>query len=331
MEEPMKFASLKAKSRDGRLVLVARDLKLAVAPAEAPNLQYVLDNWDEVTPSLQTLYAELNAGRAAGSFPFDPAQAWAPLPRAYQWLDCSSFLAHGRLLDRAFGIPPIPKSDTIPITVQGAGDAFLGPYDDAPFPDESEGIDFEAEFGVILGDVPMGVGLAQAAQSIRLAVVLNDWGLRALQKFEMQRGFGLIHCKPATSFAPVAVTLDELGEDWRDEKIHLRMHVSYNDQAFGHPSGGAMDFKVSQLIVNAARTRELRAGTVLGFGTTSEGDPKRVGSACLAEKRGQDIIDFGEPRTPFMKFGERVRIEAKNAQGDSIFGAIDQKAVRAPS
>ncbi|MGC3979762.1 MAG: fumarylacetoacetate hydrolase family protein [Steroidobacteraceae bacterium] len=324
----MKFASLKSPSRDGQLVLVSRDLKQAVATPNMPNLQYALDHWDAVTPALEQLYADLNAGKAVGAFAFDPQQALAPLPRAYQWLDCSSFLAHGRLLDRAFGIPPIPQSDTVPITVQGSGDAFLGPHDDSPFPNEAEGIDFEAEFGVILGDVPMSVSQQDAAKHIRLAVVLNDWGLRALQKFEMQRGFGLIHCKPATSFAPVAVTLDELGNDWRDEKIHLRMHVTYNDQAFGHPSGGAMDFKVSQLIVNAARTRELRAGTVLGFGTTSEGDPKGVGSACLTEKRGQDIIDFGEPRTPFMKFGERVRIEAKDAQGNSIFGAIDQRAVK---
>lgn len=324
----MKFASLKGPSRDGRLVLVSRDLTRAVAPPEVPNLQYALDHWDSVTPALETLYAALNAGKAEGAFAFDPQQVLAPLPRAYQWLDCSSFLAHGRLLDRAFGIPPIPQSDTVPITVQGAGDAFLGPHDDSPFPNEAEGIDFEAEFGVILGDVPMGVGLADAARHIRLAVVLNDWGLRALQKFEMQRGFGLIHCKPATSFAPVAVTLDELGDDWRDEKIHLRMHVTYNGQPFGQPSGGAMDFKVSQLIVNAARTRELRAGTVLGFGTTSEGDPRGVGSACITEKRGQDIIEFGEPRTPFMKFGERVRIEAKDAAGRSVFGAIDQRAVK---
>ncbi len=324
----MKFATLKSKSRDGRLVLVSRDLKLAVETPNVPNLQFALDHWDEVAPALEKLYAELNAGNAAGAFTFDPHAAHAPLPRAYQWLDCSSFLAHGRLLDRAFGIPPIPMSDTVPITVQGTGDAFLGPYDDAPFPVEAEGIDFEAEFGVILGDVPMGIKAENAGKCIRLAVVLNDWGLRTLQKFEMQRGFGLIHCKPATSFAPVAVTLDELGSNWKDEKIHLRMHVTYNGQPFGHPTGGAMDFKVSQLIVNAARTRELRAGTVLGFGTTSEGDPKGVGSACLTEKRGQDIIDFGEPRTPFMKFGETVRIEARDEQGNSVFGAIEQKAVQ---
>lgn len=324
----MKFASLKSTSRDGRLVLVSRDLRQALEVPGVPTLQYALDWWDKETPSLQRLYAELNAGRATGAFEFNPHEAQAPLPRAYQWLDCSSFLAHGRLLDRAFGIAPIPMSDTVPITVQGTGDAFLGPYDDVPFPVESEGIDFEAEFGLILGDVPMGVKAEAAPHSIRLAVVLNDWGLRTLQKFEMQRGFGLIHCKPATSFAPVAVTLDELGADWRDEKIHLRMHVEYNGKPFGHPSGGAMDFKASQLIVNAARTRELRAGTVLGFGTTSEGDPRGVGSACLTEKRGQDIIDFGEPRTPFMKYGERVRIEARDAAGNSMFGAIDQRAVK---
>ncbi|HTP38269.1 MAG TPA: fumarylacetoacetate hydrolase family protein [Steroidobacteraceae bacterium] len=324
----MKFATLKSHSRDGRLVLVSRDLRQALEIPGVPNLQYALDRWDQEAPSLQRQYLELNTNRARGAFDFDPQAAHAPLPRAYQWLDCSSFLAHGRLLDRAFGIAPIPMSDTVPITVQGAGDAFLGPYDDVPFPVESEGIDFEAEFGVILGDVPMGVTAAQAVNCIRLAVVLNDWGLRTLQKFEMQRGFGLIHCKPATSFAPVAVTLDELGNDWRDEKIHLRMNVEYNGKPFGHPSGGAMDFKASQLIVNAARTRELRAGTVLGFGTTSEGDPKGVGSACLTEKRGQDIIDFGEPRTPFMKYGERVRIEAFDAAGNSMFGAIDQRAVK---
>lgn len=324
----MKFATLKSSSRDGQLVLVSRDLKMAVLTPEVPNLQYALDHWDQVVPALQKLSDDLNAGRVVGAFVFDPTRCHAPLPRAYQWLDCSSFLMHGRLLDRAFGIPPIPQADTVPITVQGTGDAFLGPYDDAPFPKEEEGIDFEAEFGVILGDVPMGVSEAEAAKHVRLAVVLNDWGLRALQKFEMQRGFGLIHCKPATSFAPVAVTLDELGDNWCDEKIHLRMHVTYKGEHFGHPSGGAMDFKVSQLIVNAARTRELRAGTVLGFGTTSEGDPKKVGSACLTEKRGQDVIDFGEPRHPFMKFGETVRIEAKDEQGNSMFGAIEQKAIK---
>jgi fumarylacetoacetate (FAA) hydrolase len=324
----LKFATLKAAGRDGRLIMVSRDLAHAVHADAAPTLQAALDRWAEVKDALESQYRALNADEAPGSFAFDPAQALAPLPRAYQWLDASSYLKHGRLLDQAFNIAPIPQADVVPIMYQGGSDSFLPPVGAVPFVNEADGIDFEAEFALILGDVPLGAQAEQVGDSVRLVVLINDWSLRNLQKFEMMRGFGPIHAKPATGFAPVAVTPDELGEAWRDERIHLRVQVSWNDQPFGHPDGGAMDYRYSQLIAHAARTRELRAGAILGFGTVSEGEPDKVGSACIAERRGFEVILHGAPKTEFMKFGDRVRIEVLGADGASVFGAIDQTVAK---
>ncbi len=323
----MKLASLKAKSCDGKLVVVSRDLSLYV---EAPvaTMQAALDDWDTVAPDLQTLSDRLNAGEAAGQ-PFDPAQCLPPLPFARQWLDGSSFLLHGRLLDKAFGIDAIVDAATIPIMYQGASDAFIGPRDAAAFVDDAHGIDFEAELGMIIGDVPAGADREMARGALRLMVLINDWSCRALQPYEMKRGFGLIHSKPITGFAPVAVTPDELGSAFADERLNMRVHVWRNDGPFGHPSAGGMDFGYSQLITHAARTRPLKAGTIIGWGTTSEGNPDLVGSACITEKRGQEIIDHGKPSLPFMAFGERVKIEVYGEDGRSVFGAIEQTVVKA--
>ena len=326
----MKLATLKSASRDGRLVVVSRDLSLAIDAAPiATTLQDALDRWDVAAPALERLAAVLEEGKATDAFAFDPRDATAPLPRAHQWLDGSSFLAHGRLLDKAFNIDPIPQADVIPIMYQGGSDAFLAATDDAAFLSEADGIDFEAEFAIVVGDVPMGGTAQQAVGAVRLVLLANDWSLRNLQRFEMMRGFGPIHAKPSTAFAPVAVTPDELGQAWRDGRIHLPVLVAWNDRPFGKPNAGAMDYRYSQLIAHAARTRPLRAGTIIGFGTTSEGAPERVGSACIAERRGWEIIQSGQPATPFMTFGQTVRIEVIGEDGASVFGAIDQKVVRA--
>lgn len=327
----MKLATLRSDRRDGRLHIVSRDLSRAVPAEAALTMQAALDDWDVVSPRLRAQYEALCAGEEPGAFAFDPEQALAPLPRAAQWLDASSFLLHGRLLDKAFNIPPIPQADVIPIMYQGGGDAFLAARQSAAFPDEADGIDFEAEFALILGDTPMGPSDAQCDGAIRLVMLANDWSLRNLQRFEMMRGFGPIHAKPATAFAPVAVTPDELGDDWVRGRIERPVTVHWNGDLFGTPSGAAMDFHYRTLIQHAARTRELRAGTVLGFGTVSEGDPERVGSACIAERRGFEVIRDGQPSTPFMRYGERVRIECFDREGASIFGAIDQDVVRNPN
>ncbi|MFT4077596.1 MAG: fumarylacetoacetate hydrolase family protein [Asticcacaulis sp.] len=326
----MKLASLKARSRDGQLVVVSRDLTSYVdAGVIAPTLQAALDEWETLAPELAALYEALNAGKISNAKPFDPAECLPPLPFPRQWLDGSSFLMHGRLLDKAFGIDPIVDAATIPIMYQGASDAFIGPREDAGFVDDSHGIDFEAELGMIVGDMPAGVDRETALPALRLMVLLNDWSCRALQPYEMKRGFGLLHSKPITACAPVAVTPDEFGEAFANERLDLRVNVWRNGEAFGHPSAGGMDFGYTQLITHAARTRPLKAGTLIGWGTTSEANPHVVGSACITEKRGQEIIDHGKPSLPFMHFGETVKIEVFGNDGQSVFGAIEQTVVSA--
>ena len=325
----MKLASLK-HGRDGRLVVVSRDLTWAVDERSiAPTMQVALENWDEVADKLTALFDALQAGKAADAFAFDPAQAAAPLPRAYQWLDGSAFTAHGDLMVQAFRLKENPQPPGAPLIYQGGSDDFLGPRDDAPFPSEEQGVDFEGEFAVVLSDTPMGVSRQQAPRFVRLLMLANDWSLRALAPGEMKTGFGWLQSKPSTSFSPVAVTPDELGASWKDGRIHLPLLVYWNDGDFGRPSGAAMTFDFYHLIEHAAATRRLRAGTILGSGTVSEGAPDKVGSACIAEQRGFETLYQGGPKTPFMKFGDRVRMEALDPAGASIFGAIDQKVARA--
>lgn len=325
----MKFATLPGAGTDGRLVLVSQDLRHAVdaAPIAATLLDAIV-RWDDVAPKLQARYDNLNAGKAAGAFAFDPATCMAPLPRSPQWCDGSAFLNHGRLMERAFNTPPIPDFDTIPVMYQGASDDFLGPTENVPMPAEADGIDFEGEFGVIVGRVPMGVSPARALEYVRLIVQINDWSLRAFGPREMKSGFGFLQAKPSTSFAPVVVTPDELGANWRDGRVHLRLHVEWNGQRFGHPCGSEMNFSFADLIAHAARTRRLSAGTIIGSGTVSNCS-RTAGSACIAERRVIEIVDEGIAKTAFMRFGDRVRMVARNAEGVEPFGVIDQQVVQA--
>ena len=325
----MKFATVSDGGANGRLLLVSRDLRHAIdAAPSADSLLDALERWDEVAPDLQARYDALNAGAAAGMRPFDPAACAAPLPRSPQWCDASAFLNHGRLMEQAFNTPPIPEFDSVPVMYQGASDDFLGPASDVPLPDEADCIDFEGEFGVIVGRVPMGVSATDALKSVRLLVQLNDWSLRAFGPREMKTGFGFLQAKPSTSFAAVAITPDELGEHWRDGRIHLRLHVEWNDQWFGHPHGREMNFCFGELIAHAARTRKLSAGTIVGSGTVSNVG-RDAGSACIAERRVIEMIDEGSARTHFMHFGDRVRMTARDDAGQAPFGTIDQRVVRA--
>jgi fumarylacetoacetate (FAA) hydrolase len=325
----MKLATYRDGTPDGRLLVVSRDLRLAVdATAIARNLLAALERWDDVAPRLHALSDAVNGGREAGVFDFEPARCMAPLPRTFQWCDASAFLNHGRLMERAFNTAPIPDFDTVPVMYQGASDDFLGPHDDVPLPDEALGIDFEGEFGVVVDRVPMGATPAQALAAVRLVVQLNDWSLRALGPREMKSGFGFLQAKPSTSFAPVAVTPDELGDAWRDGRVHLDLEVEWNGASFGHPNGREMNFGFGELVAHAARTRRLGAGTIVGSGTVSNAD-RAVGSACIAERRVIEIIDHGEPRTGFMRFGDRVRMCARGATGDAPFGVIEQRIVHA--
>lgn len=322
----MKFATL----RDGRLLIVSRDQNHALnATHVAASLLDALQRWDAVEQPLAELYAALNAGSATGAQPFDPAACGAPLPRSPQWLDGSAFLNHGRLMEEAFNSPPIPLFDSVPVMYQGASDDFLGPHDDVPLPTEADGIDFEGEFGVVTGPVPMGVSPEAALGCVRLVVQINDWSLRALGPHEMKTGFGFLQAKPSTAFAPVAVTPDELGDAWRDGRVQMRLQVQWNGERFGEPHGGEMNFHFGQLVAHAARTRRLTAGSIVGSGTVSNVS-RSAGSACIAERRVIEKIDQGEIRTGFMKFGDRVRMQALFEDGrPGPFGVIDQRVVPA--
>jgi len=323
----MKLASLKG-GKNGRLVVVSRDLQQSVsAQAIAPTLLDAVERWTECEPRLQQLYARLNAGHVDGASAFDPRQAAAPLPRAPQWCDGSAFLNHGRLMETAFKLAPIPDMETIPLIYQGGSDDFLGATDDVPLPDEAHGIDFEGEYGVILRDVPLGASPQLARERIALLVQVNDVSLRAFGPREMKTGFGFFQAKPSSSFAPVAVTPDEIGEHWRNARVHLDLHVEYNSEWFGNPNGAEMNFGFDDLVAHAAATRRLSAGTIIGSGTVSNAGGQK-GSACIAERRAIETIEHGMPKTPFMRFGDRVRMEARQ-DGHCVFGAIDQRIVRA--
>lgn len=323
----MKLATLKDGSRDGRLVVVSRDLTRAVgAEGIAPTMQSALENWQAAAPLLEKHFRALNAGDAPDAFAFDPAAAMAPLPRAYQFVDGSAFLNHGDIMEAAYKVT-VKKEPGVPILIQRQGDAFLGPCDDYPFPSEADNGDFEGEFAVILDDVPMGVGADAALSHIKLLTIFNDMSMRAHLFRELSMGFGFIQAKPATVFAPVAVTPDELGEVWRDGRIHLDLRVFRNGEWFGNPNGREMDFSFGQLVSHLAYNRRLGAGTIVGSGTVSNKAYREVGSACLAERRAMEVIDCGEPRTPFLKFGEQLRFEVLAEQGGSVFGAIDHRMV----
>ncbi|MFN7431737.1 MAG: fumarylacetoacetate hydrolase family protein [Betaproteobacteria bacterium] len=321
----MKLATLRDGSRDGQLVVVSRDLTIAHHASHiASRLQQSLDDWGFIAPQLNDLYVTLNEGRARHAFAFDPAQCLAPLPRAYQWADGSAYVNHVELVRRARGAEMPQSFWTDPLMYQGGSDDLLGPMEDIVCADEAWGIDFEAEVAVVTDDVPMGTAAAAAGAHVRLVMLVNDVSLRNLIPPELAKGFGFFQSKPATAFSPVAVTPDELGEAWDGRKLNLPLVVYWNGERVGSAHAGTdMVFDFPQLIAHAARTRNLRAGSIVGSGTVSNKDASR-GYSCIAEKRALEMIADSKPSTEFMKYGDRVRIEMFDGAGRSIFGAIDQ-------
>ena len=334
----MKLASLK-HGRDGHLVVVSRDLQRAAdASHVVPTLQAALDDWDAAVPRLQEIADALEAGRIA-HLAFDPNKCAAPLPRAFQWADGSAYVNHVELVRKARGAEMPASFWTDPLMYQGGSDAFLGPTDPIKVVDEAYGIDFEGEIAVMLGDVAMAASPEQAARAIRLLVLVNDVSLRNLIAAELAKGFGFFHAKPSSAFSPVAITPDELGHAFDGAKLALPLLSYVNGALFGKPDAGVdMTFDFPTLIAHAAKTRPLSAGTIVGSGTVSNkdvgGGPGRpiaeggLGYSCIAEQRMVETIRAGKPQTPFLKFGDRVRIEMLDADGRSIFGAIDQTVVR---
>lgn len=314
----MRLATLRDGTRDGRLVVVSPDGQ-GCAAAPVATLQAALEAWDQAAPRLEAIAAFPDA--------LDPAAVMAPLPRAWQWLDGSAFQSHGDLMDAVLGITK-PKTDA-PLMYQGTSDRFYGPRDDVRFNDEALGIDFEGEFGVIVDFVPMGTSAADAMGHIKLIVQINDWSLRTLAGPEMKTGFGWVQAKPPCGMAPFAVTPDELGDAWRDGRVCLDLLVDWNGERFGAANGEPMGHGFHELVAHAARTRDLVAGTVIGSGTVSNANFREIGSSCIAERRGIEVIDEGAARTEFMRYGDTVRMEAVDKAGRAPFGALEQKVVRA--
>ena len=325
----MKLASLKEGGRDGTLIVVNRELSRAVrATGIASTLQAAMDDWANVAPRLAQLAERLGDDKAPGAFALNTAALAAPLPRAYQWADGSAYVVHVELVRKARGVEMPPSFWTDPLMYQGGSDSFIGPNDEIVMADEAWGIDFEGEIGVIVDDVPMGISATAARRHIKLVTILNDVSLRNVIVGELAKGFGFFHGKPATAFAPVAVTADELGDAWDGAKLDRPLISTLNGKEFGHPNAATdLTFDFGQLIAHAARTRHLEAGTIVGSGTVANRDAG-AGCSCIAERRVRETIDTGKPATPFMKFGDRIRIEMFDRAGKSIFGAIDQKVVK---
>ena len=345
----MKLATYKDGSRDGQLVVVSRDLKLAhYATGIAERLQQVLDDWNFISPQLQDLYDSLNRTGADGSnnspsstglarhaFPFDPKMCMAPLPRAYQWADGSAYINHVELVRLARNAEVPANYYTEPLMYQGGSDDFLGPCDDVLCADEAWGIDFEAELAVITGDIPMRCAPERALDGIRLIMLANDWSLRHLIPDELAKSFGFLQSKPATAFSPVAVTLDEIGDAWDMGRASLTVQSTWNGRKVGLcDAGKEMTFHFGQLIAHLCKTRNVRAGSIIGSGTISNRAVEKNGKkewvngySCIAEKRAIETILDGKPATGYMKFGDTIRIEAKGRDGSSVFGAIEQKVV----
>ncbi len=332
----MKLATYKDGSRDGQLVVVSRDLSTAhYATGIANHLQQVLDDWNFLSPQLQDLYDALNQGKARHAFPFDPQMCMAPLPRAYQWADGSAYINHVELVRLARNSEVPANYYTEPLMYQGGSDDFLGPCDDVVCVSEAHGIDFEAEVAVVTGDVPMGSTPEQALDGIRLVMLANDVSLRHLIPDELAKGFGFFQSKPATAFSPVAVTLDEFGDAWDQGRLGLTIQSVWNGRTVGMcDAGEEMTFHFGQLIAHICKTRNVRAGSIVGSGTVSNRATEVKGKkewtkgySCIAEKRAIETIQDGKPATDYMKFGDTIRIEMKGRDGQSMFGAIEQQIV----
>ncbi len=326
----MKLGTLKEGGRDGTLIVVSRDLSRAIrVPEIVATLQAALDDWDTVSAALQDVAAGLEAGPVDGEFAFDPSDVSSPLPRAYHWVDGSAYVNHVELVRKARGAEMPESFWHDPLVYQGGSDDFLGPRDDIPVPSEEFGIDMEAETAVITGDVPMGTSSEDAGKYIRLLMILNDVSLRNLIPGELAKGFGFYQSKPSTAFSPIAVTPDELGAAYSDGTFNLPLITHLNGEIFGQPDCGTdMTFNFNQLIAHVTKTRRLGAGAIIGSGTISNYD-RSNGSSCIAERRMLETIESGRPATPFMRFGDTVRIEMLDSDGNSIFGALDQKVIKA--
>jgi len=324
----MKLATLKDGSRDGQLAVVARDLSCAHhAAGIAGTMQRLLDDWNFLSPQLEDLYAALNDGKARHAFAFDPRQCMAPLPRAYQWVDGSAYLNHVERVRRARGAEMPASFHDDPLMYQGGSDDFLGATDDAVFASADWGIDFESELAVVTGDIAIGTSPDGALEGVRLLMLVNDWSLRELIPAELAKGFGFLQGKPATAFGPVAVTPDELGEAWQGGRVHLALESRWNGRRVGLTEAGPeMSFHFGRLIAHVAKTRRLRAGSIVGSGTVSNRDGSH-GVSCIAELRAIETLQGGAPSTPFMQFGDTIRIEMLGRDGLSVFGAIDQRVV----
>ncbi|MFQ2311352.1 fumarylacetoacetate hydrolase family protein [Aeromonas dhakensis] len=326
----MKLATLNNGKRDGALVVVSRDLSRAVrVPHLAATLQAALDEWAELAPKLTAVYQQLNDGACADAFPFDETACLSPLPRAYQWADGSAYVNHVELVRKARGAEMPESFWHDPLMYQGGSDSFLPPRGTIPMGSEEWGIDFESEIAVITDDVPMGTSPQAAAGHIKLLMLVNDVSLRNLIPGELAKGFGFFQSKPSSSFSPLAITPDELGDDWRDGKVHLPLETHLNGALFGAPDAGVdMTFNFYDLIAHAAKTRPLGAGCIIGSGTVSNYDRSR-GSSCLAELRMLEIIESGQATTPFLRFGDTVSIAMQDRNGMSLFGTILQRVTPA--
>ena len=321
----MKLATLKNNTRDGQLVVVSRDLSTAVVVTDiADTLQQAIDNWSEVSDKLATVYQALNNGTVEHTLVFNQSSCESPLPRAYQWADASAYVNHVELVRKARNAEMPATFWTDPLMYQGGSDAFIGPHDEIQVVSEDFGIDFESEVAVITDDIPMGTSAKEAVNHIKLLMLVNDVSLRNLIPAELAKGFGFFGSKPSSAFSPVAITPDELGDAWDGKKLHLPLTTHFNNKLFGQPNCGIdMTFDFPTIVAHAAITRPLSAGCIVGSGTISNYD-RSAGSSCLAEKRMLEVIANGKPSTPFMSFGDTVRIEMFDNNGDSIFGAIDQ-------
>ena len=327
----MKLASFKSGGRDGSLVVVDGGLRRAVAvPEIAPHLQAALDDWAQIRPALEAVSEQLNEGAVETTMTFDPSQLMAPLPRAYHWVDGSAYLDHMARLRQARGGTMPTNHDRVPLVYQGGSDRFLGPVDPIPLIEDEWGLDFEAETAVVTCDVAMGMRATEATACIALMMLVNDISLRNLIPEELAKGFGFYQSKPASTFSPVAATPDELGDAWDGARVHLELESRLNGDLFGRPEAGEdMTFGFPELIAHAARTRDLGAGTIVGSGTVANRDSAR-GSSCIAEKRALETISDGAPISPYLRSGDRVRIEMLDRDGGSVFGAIDQQVVAQP-
>jgi fumarylacetoacetate (FAA) hydrolase len=326
----MKIGSLKhSKKLDGEPVLISRDNKTAAKIAHIiPSTREAIETWDETSPKLQKIYEELNSGQAKDAFEVDETKFHSPLPRAFQWADGSAFIQHVKLVRKARNAPLPETLLTVPLMYQGGSDTFLAPRDDIPQIDFSHGTDFEGEVGVITSFVPMGTKPKDALKHIRLIVIINDVSLRGLVPAELAQGFGFFQSKPSSAFGPFALTPDELGDAWKEGRVHLPLLSEFNGKLFGQPNAGEMHFSFGDLIAHAARTRDLGPGTIIGSGTVSNEDPSR-GSSCLAEKRMLEQINEGKIKTEFMKPGDTIKFEMKDKKGQNLFGTIFQKVAPA--